>query len=403
MSPGLRRRIAFTIGVLLVYRLGTYIPLPGIDLTVWKQLFRSQPAGVHAMAIFALGITPYVSAAVLIQLVTIVAPPLQRLRAGGERGNRMICAYALYLALLFAAFQAYVLSRGLEEFPQLVTEPGLLFRIATVVVLTGGTLLAIWLSEQITMWGVGNGLALILFIGVVMDFVEGLPGVFAASVDFARRGVFESNLMIAFAVFLVAFVAMIVFMELARRRVPVEYPAQQVGHHGRTSNLSLKLNSAGIIPIIVGSWLLSLPLMLRSFGGGAGSWFGAVAAEFEHGRPAFLITTAVVIILLALLYTAFVLDPDAAAEKLKAHGGVVPGVTPGEATAAHLDCVVSRTVVLGAAYLALIALIPDLSIAYAHLPFYFDSMSALVVVCVVLDISAQVRGDGLMTARGIRQ
>ena len=193
MSPELRRRIAFTVGVLLVYRLGTYIPLPGIDLTVWKQLFRSQPAGVHAMAIFAL------------------------------------------------------------------------------------------------------------------------------------------------------------------------------------------------------------------FGGGQGSWFRAVAAEFEHGRPAFLIATAVVIILLALLYTAFVLDPDAAAEKLKAHGGVVPGVAPGEATAAHLDYVVSRTVVLGAAYLALIALIPDLSIAYAHLPFYFDSMSALVVVCVVLDISAQVRGDGLMTARGIRQ
>jgi len=226
---------------------------------------------------------------------------------------------------------------------------------------------------------------------------------FAASVDFARRGVFESNLMLAFAFFLVAFVAMIVFMELARRRVPVEYPARQVGHRGRTSYLSLKLNSAGIIPIIVGSWLLSLPLMLRSFGGGQGSWLRAVAAEFEHGRPAFLIATAVVIILLALLYTAFVLDPDAAAEKLKAHGGVVPGIAPGEATAAHLDYVVSRTVVLGAAYLALIALIPDLPIAYAHLPFYFDSMSALVVVCVVLDISAQVRGDGLMTARGIRQ
>jgi preprotein translocase subunit SecY len=176
MSPELRRRIAFTIGVLLVYRLGTYIPLLGIDLTVWEQLFQRQPAGVHAMAIFALGITPYISAAVLIQLATIVTPPLQRLRAGGERGNRMVCAYTRYLALLFAAFQAYVLSRGLVEFPQLVTEPGLLFRISTVVMLTGGTLLAIWLSEQITMWGVGNGLALILFIGVVIDFVGGPTG-----------------------------------------------------------------------------------------------------------------------------------------------------------------------------------------------------------------------------------
>jgi preprotein translocase subunit SecY len=403
MGPELRRRIAFTVGVLLVYRLGTCIPLPGIDLTIWQQLGQRQPAGVHAMAIFALGITPYMSAAVLLRLVTIVAPPLQRLRGGGERGNRIICAYALYLALLFAAFQAYVLSRGLEEFPQLVTEPGLLFRISTVVMLTGGTFLAIWLSEQITMWGVGNGLALILFTGVVIDFMRGLPAVFAASVDFARRGVFESNLMLAFAFFLVAFVAMIVFMELARRRVPVEYPARQVGHRGRTSSLSLKLNNAGIIPIIVGSWLLSLPLVLRSFGGGQGSWFRAVAAEFEHGRPAFLIATAVVIILLALLYTAFVLDPDAAAEKLKAYGGVVPGIAPGEATAAHLDFVVSRTVVLGAAYLALIVLIPDLPIAYAPLPFYFDGMSALVVVCVVLDVSAQVRGDGLITARGIRQ
>jgi preprotein translocase subunit SecY len=183
----------------------------------------------------------------------------------------------------------------------------------------------------------------------------------------------------------------------------VEYPARQVGHRSRTSNLSLKLNSAGIIPIIVGSWFLSLPLVLRSFGGGQGSWFRAVAAEFEHGRPAFLIATAVVIFLLALLYTAFVFDPDAAAEKLKAYGGAVPGIAPGEATAAHLDFVASRTVVLGAAYLALIALIPDLPIAYARLPFYFDGMSVLVVVCVVLDISAQVRGDGLMTARGIRQ
>jgi preprotein translocase subunit SecY len=153
MGPELRRRIAFTVGVLLVYRLGTYIPLPGIDLTIWQQLGQRRPAGVHAMAIFALGITPYMSAAVLLQLVTIVAPPLQRLRGGGERGNRMICAYTLYLALLFAALQAYVLSRGLEEFPQLVTEPGLLFRISTVAMLTGGTFLAIWLSEQITLWG----------------------------------------------------------------------------------------------------------------------------------------------------------------------------------------------------------------------------------------------------------
>jgi preprotein translocase subunit SecY len=269
--------------------------------------------------------------------------------------------------------------------------------------LAGGTFLVIWLSEQITMWGVGNGLALILFVGVVMNFERDLPAAFVAAVDFARRGVFESNLMLAFAVFLVAFVGMIVFMELARRHVPVEYPARRIGHHAGTSDLSLKLNSAGIIPIIVGSWILSLPLVLGSFGSGQGSWLRAVAAAFGHGQPAFLIATPVVIILLALLYTAFVLDPDAAAEKLKAYGGVVPGIAPGEATAAHLDYVVSRTVVLGAAYLALIALIPDLLIAYAQLPFYFDSMSALVVVCVVLDLGAQVRGDGLIAARGIRQ
>jgi len=397
------RRIAFTLCALLVYRLGSHIPIPGIDAAAWEQLFRSQTdflsnsAGIHRLAVFALGITPYISAAVLIQFLTMGSSPLQQIRRGGERGRKLISLYTLYLALLLTVVQAYGLSVGLEGFQQLVAEPGLLFRISTVLTLTGGTFFLIWLSEQIALGGIGNGLALILFVGVVMD----VPAAIVDSIDFASRGVFESNLMFAIAVFMVLFIGFIVFVELARRRVPLEFAGRAGGYQTRTSDLCLKLNSAGVIPLTAASLVLTLPLMLASFAGGLGpSWFRAFAEQFAPGAPGFMISTVVAVVLLALLYTAFVLDPEDAAEKLKRYGGVIPGVEPGEATAEYLDNVVSRTAMFGTAYLVLVALIPQFLLAFTQLPFYFGGVSALVAVCVVLDIGAQVRGDGLVNTGG---
>jgi preprotein translocase subunit SecY len=352
------------------------------------------------MSVFSLGIMPYISAAILIQYVTIVAPPLQRLRSGGERGIRAIRAYSLWLALLFAANQAYGIGSTLDQIPNLVTEPGALFRLSTVLTLTGGTFLAIWLSEQITLRGVGNGLALILFVGLVLGIASNLPTALAPGMAYASRGVFESNLMLALAVFMVGFVGLVVFVELAWRRVPLEYPGRQVGlATTRTANLSFKLNGSGLIPIYLASWLHGL-LIWMGAAGGQSSWIGLVAAQFGNGRVGHLILTAIVIVIFALIYVAFVLDPEEAAEKLNAYGGIIPGIAPGEATAAHLDYVVSRATVLGGAYLAAVALIPDILISYAPLPFYFSGIEVLLVVCVVLDIRAQVRGDGLVNTRG---
>jgi preprotein translocase subunit SecY len=413
MTSELGRRIWFTIGALLVFRLGTYIPLPGIDQAALAQLFRSQAGGflgqadffsggaVGRLAIFALGLMPYLSAAILLQLVSIVVPRLAALPSQGERGRRRLENYTLGLTFAFAAFQAFGIAVALESIPNFVVEPGVLFRLTTVLSLTGGTIFLVWLSGQITARGVGNGLALIFFMGVVLE----LPSAVAATLDLGRQGVLSSGLILGVLVLAVALTGLIVFMELARRRLPVEYPRRQVGMRmieGR-SHLSVKLNAAGVIPAIVASWLLAQLLAILSLTSGPGpGWGHAITSQLGQGRPLHMIVYALAIVLFALLYTAFVLSPERIAADLDKRGGVIPGVEPGEATAEHVDTAISRTALLGAVYLALVCLIPEMLIAYARLPFYLGGIALLVVVCTMLDLDAQLKNGAHIRLGGQR-
>jgi preprotein translocase subunit SecY len=413
MTSELGRRIWFTIGALLVFRLGTYIPLPGIDQAALAQLFRSQAGGflgqadlfsggaVGRLAIFALGLMPYLSAAILLQLVSIVVPRLAALPNQGERGRRRLENYTLGLTFAFAAFQAFGIAVALESIPNFVVEPGVLFRLTTVLSLTGGTIFLVWLSGQITARGVGNGLALIFFMGVVLE----LPSAVAATLDLGRQGVLSSGLILGVLVLAVALTGLIVFMELARRRLPVEYPRRQVGMRmieGR-SHLSVKLNAAGVIPAIVASWLLAQLLAILSLTSGPGpGWGHAITSQLGQGRPLHMIVYALAIVLFALLYTAFVLSPERIAADLDKRGGVIPGVEPGEATAEHVDTAISRTALLGAVYLALVCLIPEMLIAYARLPFYLGGIALLVVVCTMLDLDAQLKNGAHIRLGGQR-
>jgi preprotein translocase subunit SecY len=394
-------RIAFTLGALVVYRVGTYIALPGIDPNVWEQLFRSQPGGIlatadifaggaiHRLSIFALGITPYISAAVIIQIMAFTVPNLVRLRKMGERGREAIVQYTRYLTVALVIFQSYGISIAMEGVNGLVAEPGPAFRLSAVATLTGGTLFLIWLSEQITLHGIGNGLALILFAAVVTQVPSGI----ASMLELGRHGVIASNQMLAFAAFAVAVVGFIVLVEMARRRVPLEFTGGQPARHA--GDLSLKINSAGIIPFVVASLLLQVPLAFVGLFGASGSWLSGVVEQLGPGRTWHMICSAAAIVILALVYTAFLFDPAEVAEKLKRQGGAIPGIEPGEPTAEHVDSVLSRTAILGAVYLAFICLIPEMLIAYAQVPIYFGGVPALIVVSTVLDIDQQIRVEAL--------
>jgi preprotein translocase subunit SecY len=414
MTSELGRRVWFTIGALLVYRLGSYIPVPGIDQAALAELFRSQAGGffgqgglffhgsaVGRLAIFALGLMPYLSAAILLQLVSIVVPRLAALPNQGERGRRRLENYTLGLTFAFAAFQAFGIAVALESIPNFVVEPGVLFRLTTVLSLTGGTIFLVWLSGQITARGVGNGLALIFFMGVVLE----LPSAVAATLDLGRQGVLSSGLILGVLVLAVALTGLIVFMERARRQFPVEYARRQVGMRmieGR-SHLSVKLNAAGVIPAIVASWLLAQLLAILSLTSGPGpGWGHAITSQLGQGRPLHMIVYALAIVLFALLYTAFVLSPERIAADLDKRGGVIPGVEPGEATAEHVDTAISRTAMLGAVYLALVCLIPEMLIAYARLPFYLGGIALLVVVCTMLDLDAQLKNGAHIRLGGQR-
>jgi preprotein translocase subunit SecY len=413
MTSELGRRIWFTIGALLVYRLGTYIPLPGIDQAALTQLFRSQAGGllgqadlfsggaVGRLAVFALGLMPYLSAAILLQLVSIVVPGLAALPNSGERGRRRLENCTLGLTLALAALQAFGMAVALESIPNFVAEPGLVFRLTTMLSLIGGTMFLVWLSGQITARGIGNGLALIFFVGVVAE----LPSAIAATLELGRQGAFSTNLILGVLALAVTLTGLIVFMELARRRLPVEYPRRQVGMRtieGR-SHLPVKLNAAGVIPAIVASWLLAQALAISNLAAGQDpGWWHAIADQIGPGRPLQMIVYALAIVLCALLYTAFVLSPERIAADLDKRGGVVPGVVPGEATAEHVDTAISRTAMLGAVYLALVCLIPEMLIAYAHLPFYLGGTALLVVVCTMLDLDAQLKNGAHIRLGGRR-
>jgi preprotein translocase subunit SecY len=404
----LKKRIWFTLGALLVYRLGTYIPLPGIDPAAWDKIFNQQATGIlgmfnmfagggiHRMAIFALTIMPYISASIIIQLMTTVSPTLEQLKKEGEQGRKMINQYTRYLTVFLAALQAYGIAIGLEGAGtgSVVSDPGFFFRISTVITLTGGTMFLMWLGEQITQRGIGNGTSLIIMSGIVAQ----LPAAIASTLELGRQGALSTGLILIVVVMAVAVITFIVFMERAQRRLLIQYPKRQVGNRmfeGQSSHLPLKLNTSGVIPPIFASSLLLLPTTVSSFTAGQGQasgWLTTITTQLSHGRPLFLVLYVALIVFFAFFYTAIIFNPTETADNLKKHGGFIPGIRPGERTAEYIDYVLSRITVIGAGYLAIVCLFPEMLISYAAVPFYFGGTSLLIVVSVTMDTVAQVQG-----------
>jgi preprotein translocase subunit SecY len=397
MSSELARRIAITIGALLIFRLGSQLPLAGISIP-GGQLSTVQAIRI---SIFALSLIPYLSAAIIIQLVSVVWGRLSALERSGEAGRRRIARYTLILTLIIAAFQAFGIASGFQSMRGLVAEPGGWFLLSATASMVGGVFFLVWLSDQITRHGIGNGLALILFVGIIVS----LPGDIAATFELQRQGAISGRLVLLLAVLSVALVAVIVLIEGARRNVPVQYAARQAGTRllpARSSSmLSIKLNSAGfLIPATVTPWIFYLPLALATFLFGQTPWLAAAYDHIQFARPAHMILGSIAVFVLAFIYTAYVLDPERAAETLRVRGGTIPDVAPGEPTADYLDRVVTLTTVVGAVYLVAVSLIPEVLVAYGELPFLFGGGSALIVVCTILDIKTQVRGYSRRTKPG---
>jgi len=401
----LKKRIWFTLGALIVYRLGTYIPLPGIDPEALRQSFQSASGGVlglfnmfsggavERMAIFALNIMPYISASIIIQLLTSVLPSLEALKKEGEAGRKILNQYTRYLTVMLAVFQSWGIAVGLQSSGTIVQNPGLFFLISTVITLTGGTMFLMWLGEQITSRGIGNGTSLIIFAGIVAN----LPTAIAGTLELGRQGAISTGLIIGVIAMAIAIIYFVVFMERAQRRLLINYPKRQVGnrlYEGQTSFLPLKLNTSGVIPPIFASSLLLLPATIASFQStqdGTGI-ISMLTTYLGHGRPAYMFMYAALIVFFAFFYTAIVFNPQETADNLKKQGGFIPGIRPGERTAEFIDQVLTRITVLGAAYLVVICLIPELLVSYAALPFYFGGTSLLIVVSVTMDTVAQVHG-----------
>lgn len=398
MTSELARRIAITIGALLIFRLGSHIPIAGISPRVQAELLSS--AAIARISIFALSIIPYVSAAILLQLVAVVWGRVSALERSGEAGRRKIARVTLILTLLIAVFQSFGIASTLQEISGIVAEPGIWFLLSTTATLVGGVFFLVWLSELITRYGIGNGLALILFVGIIVS----LPGDVANTLELVRQGVISGGLVLFLAVFGVALVAFIVLIEGARRNVPVRYAARQVGKRllaPRSSLLSIKLNSAGVlIPSTLVPWIFYLPLALGTFLFGQTPWLAAAYEHVQFARPVHMILGSVAVFVLIFIYTAYVLDPDRAAETLRQQGGAIADVAPGEPTADYLDRVVTLTTVIGAVYLVTVLLIPEALVAYGQLPYLFGGGSALIVVCTILDIEKQVRGYSLTKPGG---
>jgi preprotein translocase subunit SecY len=406
-AEDLKKRIWFTLAALLVYRLGTFIPLPGINPAAFAETFKNQAGGilgmfnmfaggaVERMAIFALNIMPYISASIIMQLMSSIDKRLEALKKEGEQGRKQINQYTRYLTVLLATFQAYGIAIGLEgsqsSVGSVVIDPGMFFRISTVVTLVGGTMFLMWLGEQITQRGVGNGISLIIFAGIV----AGLPSAIVGLFELARTGSLSTFLLIALLVLMLAVVAAIVFMERAQRRLLIQYPKRQVGNRmfqGDTSHLPLKLNSAGVIPPIFASSLLLLPITAASFTAGQGpEWLNTIVAALGRGQPLHLIVFVALIIFFAFFYTAVVFNPQETADNLRKYGGFIPGIRPGQRTAEFIDYVLTRITVVGAIYLAAVCVLPEFLISYAAVPFYFGGTSLLIAVSVTMDTVAQVQ------------
>jgi preprotein translocase subunit SecY len=406
-AEDLKRRLWFTLGALIVYRLGTFIPMPGINPAAFAETFKSQAGGILGMfnmfsggalerlAIFALNIMPYISASIIMQLMTSISPKLEALKKEGEAGRKQINQYTRYLTVILAALQGYGIAVGLEGSHNtagaVVMEPGMFFRATTVITLVGGTVFLMWLGEQVTERGVGNGTSLIIFAGIV----AGLPGAVVQLFELSRTGSISPGVVVFVLALALLVVAAIVFFERAQRRLLVQYPKRQVGNkmfQGEASHLPLKLNASGVIPPIFASSLLLLPITVAQFTAGQGpDWLNTVVAMLGSGQPLHLAVYAALIIFFTFFYTAVVINPKETADNLRKYGGFLPGIRPGDKTAEYIDYVLTRITVVGALYLAAVCVLPEILTSYAGIPLYFGGTSLLIAVSVTMDTVAQIQ------------
>ncbi len=407
-ATDLKKRIWFTLWALVVYRLGTWIPMPGVDPHVLGDLFKQSGGGMlgmfdmlaggalHRMTIFALNIMPYISASIILQLMTTVIPSLEAVKKEGEAGRKKINQYTRYLTVVIAVMQAYGIAVGLESMTSsrgsaVMMDSHLLFRFSTVVTLTGGTLFLMWLGEQITARGIGQGTSLIIMAGIVAE----LPAAISNTLELGRTGALPVLVIIGILIMSVAVIAFIVFMERAQRRIIVQYPKRQVGNKmfgGESSHLPLKVNTSGVIPPIFASSILLMPVTIAQFAAAGGpEWLTTFTALMGRGQPAYIALYLGLIVFFSFFYTAVVFNPVDTAENLKKYGGFVPGIRPGKNTSDYLDYVLTRLTVVGAAYLSALSILPELLISKFSVPFYFGGTSLLIVVSVTMDTVAQVQ------------
>lgn len=403
----LRKRIWFTLGALIIFRIGTYIPVPGVDAAVMSQLLAQHGGGILGqfnmftggalgrMTVFALNIMPYISASIIVQLMQAAIPQLEALKKEGETGRKKINQYTRYLTVAIATFQAYGIAYGLESMRgatgPAVIDPGPVFLLSAVVTLVGGTMFLMWLGEQITARGVGNGSSLIIMSGIVAN----LPHAVATLLDLGRTGALSPIFILVFTLIAVGVVAFIVFMERAQRRVVVQYPKRQVGNRmfgGDSTHMPLKVNTSGVIPPIFASSILLVPATIASFSSTKGTgWLSLIAGQLSHGQPLYMLLYTAAIVFFAYFYTAVVFNPEETADNLKKYGGFIPGIRPGSATANYFDTILTRLTTIGAIYLVAVCLLPEILISKYGVPFYFGGTSLMIIVSVTMDTVTQVQ------------
>jgi preprotein translocase subunit SecY len=405
----LKQRLLFVMGALIIARVGSFIPIPGIDPFILKEIFEQQSGGVLGMfnvfsggalgrmTIFALTIMPYISASIILQLMTVASPHLAALKKEGEAGKRKINQYTRYGTVVLALFQGFGIAVGLESMTgssgaSAVIDPGFFFRFTATITLVGGTMFLVWLGEQITARGIGNGISLIITVGIIAEF----PAAFAGMFEMGRRGVVSTETLILLLVGLVALFAFIVFMERAQRRVVIQHPKRQMGnrlYQGENTHLPIKLNMSGVIPPIFASSILLFPLTIAGFnsGGESAEWLTLVTSYLQHGSPVYVAVYAAIIIFFAFFYTAVVFNVEDTAENLKKNGAYIPGIRPGPQTAKYLDYVTTRITVVGAIYLAFVCALPEVVISKYSLPLFLGGTSLLITVNVILDFVGQIQ------------
>ncbi len=402
----LKKRLWFVLWALIVCRIGSYVPVPGIDPHIMAEIFAKHQGGVLGvfnmlaggalgrMTIFALAVMPYISASIIIQVLTVAVPQLAALKKEGEAGRRKINQYTRYGTVVLAALQGYGIAVGLESMVSskgpAVLDPGFFFRFTTTVTLTGGTMFLMWLGEQITQRGIGNGISLIIFTGIV----AGLPSALGQTFELGRTGVLTTPFILLILCVVLALIAGIVFIERAQRRIIVQYPKRQIGNKmfgGEATHMPLKINTSGVIPPIFASSLLLFPLTIASFQSASGGVLGTISAYLGHGQPLYIALYVFLIVFFSFFYTSVVFNPAETADNLKKNGGFIAGIRPGEQTAQYFDFVLTRLTAIGAVYLSIVCVMPEIFVAKYSVPFQLGGTGLLIVVSVVIDFVTQVQ------------